>query len=161
MFWLRRAIDYPALALGRTGGLPFVPGQARRRVAFSVSAQLLIYLAGALSIALGSRAVLYFWFLPVLLAQPFLRALLIAEHSGCSFDRNTLTNTRTTLASFPIRLLMWNMPYHAEHHSYPAIPFHQLPMAHLKIRGSLTHLAPGYAAANRAVIQSLQLGHCE
>ena len=29
-------------------------------------------------------------------------ALLTAEH-GCSFDCNNLTNTRTTLASFPIR----------------------------------------------------------
>jgi fatty acid desaturase len=155
MFWLRRAIDYPALAFGRTHGLPFVPVPARRRIAISVSAQLLIYLAGAVSIALGSRAVLYFWFLPVLLAQPFLRALLIAEHTGCSFDGNGLTNTRTTLASLPIRLLMWNMPYHAEHHSYPAIPFHHLPAAHLKMRGSLAHLARGYMAANRAVIQSI------
>jgi len=27
-------------------------------------------------------------------------ALLIAEHTGCAFDCNNLTNTRTTLASF-------------------------------------------------------------
>jgi len=30
-------------------------------------------------------------------------ALLTAEHTGCSFDCNNLTNTRTTLASLPIR----------------------------------------------------------
>jgi hypothetical protein len=30
-------------------------------------------------------------------------ALLTAEHTGCSFECNNLTNTRTTLASFPIR----------------------------------------------------------
>ena len=30
-------------------------------------------------------------------------ALLTAEHTGCSFDCNNLTITRTTLASFPIR----------------------------------------------------------
>jgi hypothetical protein len=29
--------------------------------------------------------------------------LLIAEHTGCAFDCNNLTNTRTTLASFLIR----------------------------------------------------------
>jgi hypothetical protein len=45
-----------------------------------------------------------------LLAQPVLRALLVAEHTGCSQDRNGLTNTRTTLTWLPIRLLMWNMP---------------------------------------------------
>ena len=23
--------------------------------------------------------------------------------------------------------LAWNMPYHAEHHAFPAVPFHNLP----------------------------------
>ena len=68
MFWFRRAVDYPALALGGARRLPFVPDSARRRVALSVSAQLLIYLTGAVSIALGFRGVLYFWLLPALLA---------------------------------------------------------------------------------------------
>jgi fatty acid desaturase len=151
-FWVRRAIDYPALALCRVR-LPFIPDTARRRIAMSMSAQLLIYLAGAVSIVMGYTAVLYFWFVPVLLAQPFLRAVLIAEHTGCSLDGDGLTNTRTTLTWLPIRLLMWNMPYHAEHHSYPAIPFHQLPAVHLKMRQSLAHIAPGYVAANRDVLR--------
>jgi fatty acid desaturase len=109
-FWFRRVIDYPRLALGLIRNLPFMPESARRGIALSMSAQLLIYLAAAVSIAFGFLEVLYFWFLPVFLAQPLLRALRIAEHTGCSQDRNGLTNTRTTLASFPIRLLMWNMP---------------------------------------------------
>ena len=155
MFWFRRAIDYPRLALGQARNLPFVLEGTRRGIALSMSAQLLIYLAGAVSIALGFRAVLYFWFLPVLLAQPLLRALLIAEHTGCSQDRNGLTNTRTTLTRFPIRLLMWNMPYHAEHHLYPSIPFHRLPALHREVRDNLRHVAPGYVAANREVIQTL------
>jgi fatty acid desaturase len=155
LFWVRRAIDYPRLALGRTGGLPFVPATARRRIAVSMSLQLLIYLAGVVAIALGYRAVLYFWFLPALLAQPFLRALLVCEHSGCSLDGNGLANTRTTLTAFPIRLLMWNMPFHAEHHLYPSIPFHHLPAVHLKVRQALAYIASGYPAANRAIIRSL------
>ena len=137
-FWFRRLIDYPRLAL-----------------ALSMSAQLLIYLAGVAAIALGFHEVLYFWFLPVFLAQPLLRALLIAEHTGCSQDRNGLTNTRTTLASFPIRLLMWNMPYHAELHLYPAIPFHLLPALHREVRAAVRHVAPGYVAANREIVQRL------
>lgn len=154
-FWLRLAIDYPALALGRTRGLAFVPNAARHSIALSMSLQLLLYMLAMLSLVLGSRAVLYYWFLPALLAQPFLRALLIVEHSGCSQDRDGLTNTRTTLTGFPIRLLMWNMPYHAEHHLYPAVPFHRLPALHRQICGKLTHIAPSYRVANRAVIQSL------
>jgi fatty acid desaturase len=153
-FWVRRAIDYPVLALGRTG-LPFIPESAQRSIALSMSSQLLIYAAGFVSIVLGSYAVLFYWFLPSVLAQPFLRALLIVEHTGCSLDRNGLTNTRTTLTGLPIRLLMWNMPYHAEHHLHPAVPFHQLPRLHRKIRDRLTHIAPSYRAANRAVLQSL------
>jgi fatty acid desaturase len=42
MFWFRRAVDYPALALGGVRRLPFVPDSARRRVTLSVSVQLLI-----------------------------------------------------------------------------------------------------------------------
>jgi fatty acid desaturase len=54
---------------------------------------------------------------------------------------------------------MWNMPYHAEHHLYPSIPFHQLPALHIKIRENLTHVAPGYVAANRTIFQSLWDAH--
>jgi fatty acid desaturase len=153
-FWFRRAIDYPTLALG-LAQLPFIPDTARRRIALSMSCQLLVYLAAAVSIALGHRVALYFWFLPALLAQPLLRAILIAEHTGCSQDRNGLSNTRTTLASFPVRLLMWNMPFHAEHHLYPSVPFHRLPSLHEQIRHRLAHVAPGYVAVNRAIVRAL------
>jgi fatty acid desaturase len=105
--------------------------------------------------SLGSYTVPYYWFLPAIMAQPFLRALLIVEYTGCSHDRNGLTNTCTTLTAFPIQLLMWNMPYHAEHHLYPAVPFHRLPALHRKIRVKLAHIAPSYPAANCAVIWSL------
>ena len=154
-FWWRRILDYPRLALGLAHDLPFVPATARHAIALSMSAQLAIYLAAAAAIRFGYSGVLIYWFLPVVLAQPFLRALLVAEHTGCSQDQNGLTNTRTTAASFPIRLLMWNMPFHAEHHLYPVVPFHHLPALHEQVRDRLRHLAPGYRAANRDIIQSL------
>jgi fatty acid desaturase len=159
MFWVRRAIDYPALALGHAGKLPFVPASARRRVALSMSAQLLVYAVALVAIVLGYRGALFYWFLPALLAQPVLRGMLIAEHTGCSADANGLTNTRTTLASLPVRLLMWNMPFHAEHHLYPAIPFHRLPEAHAKLGDKLAHVASGYVAANLEVLGSLGPAH--
>jgi fatty acid desaturase len=154
-FWYRRAVDYPALAIGRTDDLPFVPTNARRGIAISMSLQLAIYAAAAGSIAMGYTAALYFWFLPVLLATPLLRAYLIAEHTACSRHGDGLGNTRTTLALFPIRVLMWNMPFHAEHHLFPSVPFHQLPAVHLKVRGRLKHIAPGYIATNRAIFRSM------
>jgi|SRR5579885_1207915 len=153
-FWWRRMLDYPRLALGLVR-LPFLPDNARRPVALSMSAQLLVYVAAGLSVALGYEAALFYWLLPAVLAQPALRALLVAEHSGCSFGQNGLLNTRTTGASFPIRLLMWNMPYHAEHHLYPAVPFYQLPAVHRLVRPHLAHVASGYIAANRTILAGM------
>ncbi len=86
-----------------------------------------------------------FWILPQLVGQPLLRLYLFTEHTGCSMDRNGLTNTRTMLTTRPMRLLMWNMPFHAEHHLYPFIPFHRLGEAHAALRDRLAHLHPGYA----------------
>ncbi len=154
-FWLHRPLQFLKLALGRTSQFAFVPERARRSIALSASAQLTVYAAGIVSICLGEDRVWTYWFLPALLAQPLLRAILIAEHTGCSQDENGLTNTRTTLASYPVRLLMWNMPFHTEHHLYPSIPFFVLPRAHQELREKLSHVAPGYVAANREVISSL------
>ena len=33
-----------------------------------------------------------------------------------------------------VRFLAWNMPYHAEHHLFPNIAFHNLPEAHRHLR---------------------------
>jgi fatty acid desaturase len=98
---------------------------------------------------------LRYWLLPALLAEPLLRALLMVEHTGCTLDANGLTNTRSTLASFPVRFLMWNMPFHAEHHLYPSIPFHRLHDAHVRLLGKFKHLSPSYPAANAEVVRTL------
>lgn len=154
-FWARRPPMFARLVLGLTRPYAFVPQNARRKIAVSAGIQVAVYLAGIVSIAMGHLWALYLFFLPAILAQPLLRAILIAEHTGCSTDENGLTNTRTTLASFPVRLLMWNMPFHTEHHLYPSIPFYQLPRAHVEIKEKLAHLAPSYLAANREIIRSL------
>jgi fatty acid desaturase len=143
------------MAIGRKP-YPFIPEQARNGVAWSARAQVGVYLAvAAASIATDSTWALWYWLVPALLGQPFLRLLLIVEHTGCSQDANGLTNTRTTLASWPVRFLMWNMPYHAEHHLYPSIPFFQLPQAHRELRERFAHVAPSYPAANLEVIRGL------
>jgi fatty acid desaturase len=58
--------------------------------------------------------------------------------------RSPANLTRTTLTGFPIRFLMWNMPYHAEHHLCPAVPFHRLPALHRLLREKLAHVAPSF-----------------
>jgi fatty acid desaturase len=54
-----------------------------------------------------------------------------------------------------LRWLAWNMPYHAEHHAFPALPFHALPSAHALLRDHIAVQARGYLAAHRQIIAGL------
>jgi fatty acid desaturase len=110
-----------------------------------------------LSVALvGWWAPLMFWVGPQLLAQPFLRLYLLTEHTLCTMDDNGLTNTRTTVTNWVMRLVMWNMPFHTEHHLYPSIPFHRLPDAHAVIRSRLGVLQDGYARWHIGFVRMLR-----
>ena len=53
-----------------------------------------------------------------------------AEHNGLPHEGNIFEKTRSVRANKLVKFVMWNMPYHAEHHAYPAVPFHQLPQLH-------------------------------
>jgi len=48
---------------------------------------------------------------------------------------------------------MWNMPYHAEHHAYPGVPFHRLPELHETIKDELKEKDDGYAEFHKTVLQ--------
>lgn len=154
-FWLYRPSLFIGLAMGRIKKYPFLPASARFSVAVSAALQFSVYVAGLVSIAMGYHVIWFYWFFPAILGQPLLRAILIAEHTGCTTDANGLTNTRTTLTNPLVRLLMWNMPFHTEHHLYPSIPFHQLPRAHRELLEHLVHVAPNYVVANKTIISSL------
>ncbi len=159
-FWRDKLRDMIVVASGRTARLPFVSDQVRGGVVWSMRVQVALYLLIALSaVGFGSWAPLVYWLLPALLGQPILRAIALAEHTGCSEDTNGLTNTRTTLTWWPVRFLMWNMPYHAEHHLYPSIPYHALPRAHARIRERLAHLDNGYITVNRAIWHRLSTAY--
>jgi len=151
-WWLGKLRGYARMALGQFEGCPYVSDSARLEVMRSTWLQLAVY-AGAIgsSIAVGQPWFITYWLLPLAVGQPILRFILIAEHTGCTHDDNPLTNTRTTLTLWPIRLLMWNMPFHTEHHLYASIPFHALPAAHAHLADRLERLAPGYIAANREI----------
>lgn len=62
---------------------------------------------------------------------------LVAEHSGLPHTGTILERTRHIRTTAFVRFFMWNMPYHAEHHAYPGIPFHQLPALSAAIVGEL------------------------
>jgi fatty acid desaturase len=154
-YWRLRLLTAWRIARGDFDGAWFIAESQRPAVMRSVQLMLVLDAALLLPLAFGSSAPLLYWIGPLLLAQPILRAILVTEHTGCTLDSNPLTNTRTTLASWPMRLVHWNMPFHAEHHLYPSIPFHALPAAHRLIGDRFRHISPGYLAGNREILAGI------
>jgi fatty acid desaturase len=107
------------------------------------------------SLALGTAVVLWVWFIPLLIGLPLLRLYLLCEHTLCPNSDDGFANTRTTLSNPVVRLLMWNLPYHAEHHLFPNIAFHNLPEAHRHLRPHLKYVAKGYIQVQREIVRSL------
>ncbi|MBD2579492.1 fatty acid desaturase family protein [Oscillatoria sp. FACHB-1406] len=156
-WWLGKIRGHWRVATGQMEEFSFIPDSARGETIRSTRIQLLVYgTAIAFSLLLGHPwAFVLYWLLPLAVGQPILRAILLAEHANCSTDNNPFTNTRTTLTAFPLRFLMWNMPFHAEHHLYPSIPFHALPTAHERLKDRWVHLAKGYLRANGEIVTQL------
>jgi fatty acid desaturase len=155
-YWRERVATTVRHARGRVEE-PFIVATLRPRMVREARVLLAAYgLIALASLALASPAAVVLWVAPALLGQPFLRAYLLAEHTLCPLVPDMLRNTRTTHSLPLVRRLAWNMPYHAEHHAYPAIPFHALPQAHALLAERIEHQAPGYIAANREIVESLR-----
>jgi len=48
------------------------------------------------------------------------------------------------------------MPFHAEHHAFPAVPFHALENLHSLVRPHLQETERGYIAFHRDYIRQLR-----
>ena len=135
----------------------FVPDARRADIRIEARLYLLGYgLLAGLSLWQQTALPVFVWLIPLLLGQPFLRLYLLAEHGRCAFVANMFENSRTTFTNRLVRALAWNMPYHAEHHSYPAVPFHNLPRLHALTKPHLAVTAKGYGAFNKDYISGFQ-----
>jgi len=153
-YWIAMARAVTVNAAGRNAD-SFVPEKGRAKVAFEARVFLCLYgLLLIASLALQSTVLLWSWLVPVLIGQPFLRAYLLAEHALCPHVANMLENTRTTFTTRLVRLLAWNMPFHAEHHSYPAVPFHKLPRFHRIVATHLRRTENGYVRFHKKLIDT-------
>ena len=156
-YWRERVMTTLSHALRGRAGEPFVPPAARPGVVAEARLLWGVYtlIAVAAAAAGGWMMLVLYWLLPVLLGQPALRLFLLAEHTGCPHVADMLHNSRTTLTGAALRRLAWNMPYHAEHHAFPSVPFHALPALHRAIGASVAIVAPGYVRVHRRLLASL------
>ncbi|MEL7313700.1 MAG: fatty acid desaturase family protein [Cyanobacteria bacterium J06559_3] len=155
-WWRGKVVGHWRVVTGDFANMPYIPETTRDTVRWATGLQLSVYaIAIVFSVMAQQPWFLLYWVLPLAVGQPFLRMILFAEHMGCAHDDNPLANTRTTLTTWPINFLMWNMPFHAEHHLYPSIPFHQLPAAHSYLGPEFAYVDPGYVSVNRAIVAKL------
>ena len=144
LYWWAMARIIVTLSLGHAADA-FLPPGHRRRVIAQARASLVVYAAVLVaSIAGRSLLAVQLWVLPAVAGQPFLRAFLLAEHTGCPQVPDVLASTRTTRTNGLVRLLTWNMSFHAEHHAQPQVPFHQLPALHGAIGSQVQVIGRGY-----------------
>lgn len=155
-WWIGKIQGHWQVATGNFENMPHVPESAHPEVQRSTCLQLAVY-GGAIALSLIFQQpwFLLYWLLPLAVGQPVLRFILISEHTGCPDGDDPLANTRTTLTLWPIKLLMWNMPFHAEHHLYPSIPFHKLPAAHSELASHFAYVDSGYIQVNRSLVTQM------
>lgn len=122
--------------------LPFVQPSERRRVAWE--ARLLLAIHGAIiAVAILWMPALWRVYVGMLLGHVLLAWYVTCEHRGLPEQGTILERTRTTRTLRTpgvVRWLVWNMPYHAEHHAWPAVPWHALPNLHAEVREHLVHV---------------------
>ncbi len=123
---------------------PYISARARSRIRAEARILLALYAGLALLMLTAAPWLFRVWLLPLALGFPVLRLYLLAEHDRCEEVADMLRNTRTTLTNRAVRFLAWNMPFHAEHHAAPTVPFHRLPELHDHVRGRIAVLTPGY-----------------
>ena len=156
-YWWRRGRTLLRQAAGIVPDGYLTPSQRRH-----VTVEARVHLAGhvlvaAVSIAFESWLAVQLWLAPVLLTKVLHQVQNITEHTGVSHEPNTLHNTRTIKTWPVLRWMAWNMQYHSAHHTYPAVPFHQLPALHAEIVKRLGYEPPtiGYLEFQRRFIGHL------
>ena len=102
--------------------------------------------------ALVPITLLWIWIVPLFIGFPVLRLYLLAEHGRCPEVEDMFLNTRTTLSTRIVHFLAWNMPYHAEYHAMPSVPFHRLPHLHSMTAAHLGQLSDGYAQFSKEYV---------
>ena len=155
-YWSGQARTFLAALRGRMEA-HYLPRTARPRIVREARAMIGVYVGVLAFSILVSPALWRAWLLPVVVGMPALRLYVLAEHGRCPHVADLFVNTRTTLTGALMRRLAWNMPFHAEHHGLPNVPFHKLPRLHELARPHLGTVEDGgYAGFTRDYVAGLR-----
>lgn len=152
--WISQVSTLVTLAFRRLKA-PYISDRTRPKMEAEARILLILYTCAAITLV-ASPVLLWVWLIPLLLGQPILRLYLLAEHGDCPFVEDMFLNSRTTFTTCLTRFLAWNMPYHAEHHTYPVVPFHNLPALHTQMKAHLGVTAEGYGDFTRGYLARLR-----
>lgn len=137
-YWVRRAQTLVRVAKGDTSEEPYLTARQRPAIVAEARWTLLAYgLIVAASLALQSWAAVIYWVAPVLLTKWTHQPQNLIEHTGMPHEGDTVTKTRTVRTNPILRYLLWNMPFHMAHHTYPGVPFWRLPDLHAEMAARL------------------------
>merc|ERR1712028_121936 len=136
----------PGIVSYALGGHPkddfwVITDKQRKSVQIEYLIWCLIWVSLTAGVALHGSALaaplIYYWLLPHCIGSAHLRYYQAAEHRACQqgpyTDTTAFVSSRTTTTWWLYAQLAWNMPFHAEHHAWPNVPFHHLPAVHDKI----------------------------
>lgn len=133
----------------------FIRPKMRVKIALESLVFILIY--GAIIVA-ALKYHVGFWGIITgqIVGHGFLSMYLVMEHNGLPHTGNILERTRSIQTNKLVNFLLWNMPYHAEHHAFPAVPFHALPALHEEMKSELKHKEKGLSALHLKAIQGFR-----
>lgn len=152
MMIISGALGMPELL--RKNIFPFVNPAHRLKIAIECLFALGVY--GTITfLALYVNAGFWGLIIGQVVGHCLLASYLTAEHNGLPHEGSILEKTRSMQTSKWVKWLMWNMPYHAEHHAYPAIPFHALPTLHEEIKSELVHHEQNHRGFHTEVLRNL------
>jgi len=128
----------------RASIFPFVNKKNRVKLLLDSWLVLIVY-SFAVLFAIKINTDLLYLLVLIPIANCVLANYIIAEHGGLPHNGNIFEKTRSMKVNSFVKFVMWNMPYHAEHHAYPAIPFYQLPKVHEILSDEIIHKNETYS----------------
>ena len=130
----------------------------RRRTRTRREALFILALHGSLLLAgLFWMPTLLWIFAAQILGHALISIQTAGDHNGLEHTGG-IDQTRTVTAGPIVQFLFWNMPYHAEHHAQPTIPFYSLPEVNRQGLIDIEHSEPDYPTYHKDVVRQIKGG---